>query len=639
MSRLLDWLDDRTGCRALVRDALYEHIPGGARWRYVWGSTLVFAFFVQLVTGLALWSAYSPSAQTAWESVYYIQHEMTAGWLLRGVHHYMAHTMVVLLALHFVQVVVDGAYRAPREINFWVGLVMLQLVLGMALTGYLLPWDEKGYWATKVATNMAALVPLVGVPLQQLLVGGTEYGHHTLTRFFALHAGVLPALLVFVLVLHVALFRRHGLHARDPQRAPDAMFWPDQLLKDSVAALAVLAVVLALTVYYCGAELTAPADPASPYAAARPETYFLFLFQFLKWFPGELEVWGAIVIPTLILVVLFLMPWIGRSRGGHVFNVALLCCVLGGAALLTVQALYDDHMAKWTGRTEANSDAYDASVAFLSAQLQAELEAERVLELADSPAKIPPTGALSLVYDDPYLQGPKLFRQHCANCHNYVDRERPDAVGNIANKAPTAPNLYGVGSRQWLQGLLDPEQISGPDHFGYAGSPFVGDGENTDMVDFVREAFGEAGDDDLKRHVQEALEKVAAALSAEAQLPEQAELDERDQALIAEGRALMEGGLAEIVDNGMSCTDCHSFGTMQDIGSPVLDGYMSRAWLMAFIRNPADERFYGEKNDRMPAFAPHDNARLNQLDEKSLGLLVDWLRGDWYRAGAASKAQ
>jgi ubiquinol-cytochrome c reductase cytochrome b subunit len=639
IQNVVDWLDDRTGMRKLVHEALYERVPGGARWRYVWGSTLVVAFVTQAITGVFLWMAYSPSTQTAWESVYYIQHEMTGGWLLRGIHHYMSHLMVLLLAVHFVQVVIDGAYRAPRELNFVLGLVLMLLVMGLALTGYLLPWDQKGYWATKVGTELASQAPLAGPALKNLAVGGAEYGHHTLTRFFALHAGVLPALLVFVLVLHVALFRRHGLHARDPQRAPDAMFWPDQLLKDSVAALAVLAVVLAMTVYYCGAELTAPADPASPYAAARPETYFLFLFQFLKWFPGELEVWGAIVIPTLTLVVLFLMPWIGRSRGGHVFNVALLCCVLGGAALLTVQALYDDHMAKWTGRTEANSDAYDASVAFLSAQLQAELEAERVLELADSPAKIPPTGALSLVYDDPYLQGPKLFRQHCANCHNYVDRERPDAVGNIANKAPTAPNLYGVGSRQWLQGLLDPEQISGPDHFGYAGSPFVGDGENTDMVDFVREAFGEAGDDDLKRHVQEALEKVAAALSAEAQLPEQAELDERDQALIAEGRALMEGGLAEIVDNGMSCTDCHSFGTMQDIGSPVLDGYMSRAWLMAFIRNPADERFYGEKNDRMPAFAPHDNARLNQLDEKSLGLLVDWLRGDWYRAGAASKAQ
>src|SRR3972149_1747747 len=174
MSRFLDWLDHRTGYRAVVHDVLYEHIPGGARWRYVWGSTLVFAFFVQLVTGLVLWAAYSPSAQTAWESVYYIQHEMTLGWLLRGIHHYMSHAMVVLVSIHFLQVVVDGAYRAPREINFWIGLVMLLVVLGMALTGYLLPWDEKGYWATKDVTNMVALVPLVGESLQRLLVGGLE---------------------------------------------------------------------------------------------------------------------------------------------------------------------------------------------------------------------------------------------------------------------------------------------------------------------------------------------------------------------------------------------------------------------------------------------------------------------------------
>ena len=117
MNRFLDWLDDRTGFRSLVYAALYEHIPGGPRWRYVWGSTLSFCFFVQVVTGFVLWAAYSPSAQTAWESVYYIQHHMTAGWLLRGVHHFTAEAMIVLLAIHFVQVVVDGAYRAPREIN------------------------------------------------------------------------------------------------------------------------------------------------------------------------------------------------------------------------------------------------------------------------------------------------------------------------------------------------------------------------------------------------------------------------------------------------------------------------------------------------------------------------------------------
>ena len=157
-------------------------------------------------------------------------------------------------------------------------------------------------------------MPLVGKGLQQLVVGGPDYGHHTLTRFFALHAGVLPALLVFFLVLHVALFRRHGICHKTPAKAPDAAFWPDQVLHDAVACLAVLAIVLLLCIHFnvlaavrggwspasAGAELGAPADPSSPYSAARPEWYFLFLFQFLKLFEGmghTGELLGAIVIP------------------------------------------------------------------------------------------------------------------------------------------------------------------------------------------------------------------------------------------------------------------------------------------------------------------------------------------------------
>ena len=249
MRAFLDWLDHRTGYRSFVHEALYERIPGGARWRYVWGSTLVFAFFVQLITGVFLWMAYSPSGQTAWESVYYIQHEMQGGWLLRGIHHFMAQAMVVLLALHLMQVVIDGAYRAPREVNFWIGLVLMLIVLGLSLTGYLLPWDQKGYWATRVATNLASLVPEVGEDLQRLVVGGADYGHHTLTRFFALHAGVLPGLLILLLAVHVALFRRHGICYRQPIKRDESTFWPDQVLKDSVACLAVLAVVLLLVVW------------------------------------------------------------------------------------------------------------------------------------------------------------------------------------------------------------------------------------------------------------------------------------------------------------------------------------------------------------------------------------------------------
>src|SRR5436189_4291768 len=154
MKRLLDWLDHRTGVKKLTQEALYENVPGGARWRYVWGSTLTFALVIQFITGIFLWMAYSPSSQTAWESVFYIQYQMTGGWLLRGLHHFTAQAMTVLLVLHLMQVLIDGAYKAPRELNFWFGLALLLLVLGLSLTGYLLPWDQKGFWATKVATNL-----------------------------------------------------------------------------------------------------------------------------------------------------------------------------------------------------------------------------------------------------------------------------------------------------------------------------------------------------------------------------------------------------------------------------------------------------------------------------------------------------
>src|ERR1043165_134440 len=139
LDKLLDWLDHRTGPRYFVHDTLFERIPSGARFRYITGSMLVFAFVTQAITGIFLWMAYSPSSQTAYESVYYIQHEMTGGWLLRGIHHFMAQAMNVLLVLHLMQVVIDGAYKAPREINFWFGVALLFLVLGLSLTGYLLP--------------------------------------------------------------------------------------------------------------------------------------------------------------------------------------------------------------------------------------------------------------------------------------------------------------------------------------------------------------------------------------------------------------------------------------------------------------------------------------------------------------------
>ena len=540
-----------------------------------------------------------PQRQTAWESVFYLQYEVAGGWLLRGLHHFMAQAMVVLMALHLAQVVIDGAYRAPREVNFWLGLVLMQIVLGLSLTGYLLPWDQKGYWATRVATNLLSIVPLVGPSLQQLVVGGSDYGHHTLTRFFALHAGLLPALLVAVLVVHVALFRRHGLCYKQPCKKPDAMFWPDQLLKDAVACLGVLVVVLLLTVrpfnlflgehspegaiVQRGAELGAPADPSDQYLAARPEWYFLFLFQFLKLFEGggeRGELLGAIVIPGAVMLALALMPVIGRWRLGHRFNIALLCVLLAGIALLTGSALVEDYRWKWADHEQyaelaktvdevgrdpdkiaahfqndtAKITEYKAQLVryeklkksqeYLQAVDEAQLDSERAVELASSENGIPTSGAITLVRDDPKTQGPKLFARHCASCHTHLPPDEAGAMAAEFAKA-TAPDLWRFADRAWIAGLLNPKRIVGPDYFGNTSH---GEGE---MAGFVEETLADWPSNEVK--------SVVAALSAEAHLKSQAEADTRDAAQIEAGRKL--------IADGDRCASCHKFHDAGELGS------------------------------------------------------------------------
>lgn len=587
--KLLDWLDGRTGYRKIVHEALYENVPGGARWRYVWGSTLTFTLAIQFITGIFLWMAYSPSSQTAWESVYYIQHEMTGGWLLRGIHHFTAQAMNVLLVLHLMQVIIDGAYRAPREVNFWFGVVLLMLVLGLSLTGYLLPWDQKGYWATKVATNIMAITPVIGPALQKIIIGGADYGHHTLTRFFALHAGVLPGMIVVLLVGHIYLFRRHGLTAKEPKRRPDAPFWPDQVLKDAVACLAVLAVIL-FFVLRSGAELGAPADPSEPFAAARPEWYFLFLFQLLEYFKGQYgfldaPIVGALILPGIVMLVLVLMPIIGRWRLGHRFNVGFICALLIGAAILTAIAM----------RHDANDADYNASLR------TARRDAERVKQLARAQG-IPVAGAATLLRDDAYAQGPKIFARNCASCHKY---DGHDGLGLVTTNAPSAPDLKGFASREWIAGLLDPARVSNSDYFG--GTRFA-DGK---MAKWVKKNVPKASPDQIRQ--------VVAALSAEAQLKSQREIDGRDASLITAGRDL-------IVGDDINCTECHQFRKPdEDATAPDLTGYGSRQWMIDFIHNPAHARFYGKRNDRMPAFGVE-----KMLDAKSIELVVDWLRGEWF---------
>jgi ubiquinol-cytochrome c reductase cytochrome b subunit len=623
MKALLAWLDDRTGYQKLMHEALYEHIPGGARWRYVWGSTLVFTFTVQMITGFFLWTAYSPSAQTAWESVYYIEHVMQFGNVVRGIHHFTAQAMIVLMALHLMQVIIDGAYKAPREINFWLGLILMLIVLGLSLTGYLLPWDQKGYWATQVATNIAGGTPVVGTEVQKMAIGGDVYGHLTLTRFFALHAGLLPALLVGFLAVHIACFRKHGITVPDPKRAPNVYFWPDQVLKDAVACLAILATVL-LLVHFKGAELGAPADPSENYSAARPEWYFLFLFQFLKYFEGKYELIGTMVIPGLVMTMLFLMPFISRIRYGHGFNLGFISVLLACCLGLTIVAM----------RADMTDPKYIAAVA------EAERNAERAVVLAQGPLGIGREGALPLLRNDPFIQGPKLFAKHCASCHRYDGKDgtgRDVLVmeeGQEVFAKPTATDLGTFGSREWVKAVLTDfaTLFKDTENASWDGKPLG--------KQFTNPERGMAGW--VKKHETELK-------------PE--EVDNLVEFMVAQsGRELdppldlkkVEAGKAYFVDarDGVeACANCHAMnvpkvadGPLEEIAggdgtAPDLTGYGSDKWLKSFINNPGADTHYGKKN-RMPAFA-------GRISDKELQMLVDWMRHQWYEpktehAGAAT---
>jgi ubiquinol-cytochrome c reductase cytochrome b subunit len=299
-------------------------------------------------------------------------------------------------------------------------------------------------------------------------------------------------------------------------------------------------------------------------------------------------VWGAIVIPGLVLGVIFLMPFLGHWKLGHRFNIGLLVCILAGAAMLTYRATVEDQH----------------NVTYQAAAKVAETDAARARVLAESPAGIPSSGAVELLRNDPLTRGPKLFAQKCAGCHRY---DGHDGTGQILREPQSASDLKGFASRQWLAGLLNPNTVSGSNYFG--GTKFR-DGK---MAKFVHKEITSYSEDQQKK-----LQEVIAAVSAEAQLKAQLAEDQRDTVVIQEGRSLMKTELR--------CTECHQFHKPdEEATAPDLTGYGSRKWLISFISNPAHPDFYGERSDRMPAFGAEQI-----LSEQAIGLIADWLRGSWY---------
>src|SRR5438105_14793955 len=249
------WLDRRTGLDSLLHHALDEPIPGGAKIAYVFGSGLLFLFLSQVITGVFLALYYVPSADHAHTTVAYIVKEVSSGSFLRSLHVSGSSAMIIVLLLHIGQTILFGSYKGYRELLWLAGCVLFALILGMAFTGYLLPWDQKAYFATAVGTNILTEVPLIGSRLQQFVRGGNDLGTLTISRFFVAHVFVLAAAIFAFVGAHVFLFRKAGAAGPPvpkPAKATES-FYPRQVLMD-IAFTAVLILALGLLARLVPAE-------------------------------------------------------------------------------------------------------------------------------------------------------------------------------------------------------------------------------------------------------------------------------------------------------------------------------------------------------------------------------------------------
>ena len=277
-ARLTSWFDTRTGVNEILHESLDEPIPGGAKWAYVFGSGLLYLFISQVITGVFLALYYVPSADHAHTVVSYIVKEVTSGSFLRSIHAYGSSGIIILLVLHIGQTILYGSYKGRRELLWLSGCILLALMLGMAFTGYLLPWDEKAYFASAVGTNLIAEVPLIGPPLQRLVRGGNQMGTLTLSRFYVLHVFMLPAMLIGFIAAHVFFFRKAGAAGpikEDPiaPKLSAVPFYPKQVLMDAVFSISII-IILAAIATFIPMDLGPAANPADTHFLPRPQWYY-----------------------------------------------------------------------------------------------------------------------------------------------------------------------------------------------------------------------------------------------------------------------------------------------------------------------------------------------------------------------------
>lgn len=337
------WIEERTGASSLFAGLLHVRIPMSARTMY-FGGIALFVFGIQVATGTLLALYYKPTPEAAYDSVLFITSDVSFGWLIRSVHHWAANLMIVFVVLHLLRVFFQAAYKRPRELTWLIGALLLMVTIGFGFTGYLLPWDQKAYWATVVGTNIAGDVPAIGPNLLLLLRGGPDVTEATLSRFFGIHVLVLPLMLAGLLAVHLTLVHQLGL--ADPKRPspprgqvredePLRPFFPHYVVDELVAWYIVLAVLVVLASLF-PAGLEEQANALDTPQHIKPEWYFLAVYELLKLVPKTV----GVLLPFVIVAIITAFPFLDRNpevaKRRRILAVGGATLLLAATAALTV---------------------------------------------------------------------------------------------------------------------------------------------------------------------------------------------------------------------------------------------------------------------------------------------------------------
>lgn len=326
--KIFDWIDERFQIKALIDFAKHKSVPvyRGSIWYYFGGISL-FLFIVQVLTGMLLLMYYKGDAGSAYESVQFITAKVHFGWLIRSLHSWSANLMVFSIFVHMFSVFFTKGYRKPRELSWYSGMLLLFMALAFGFSGYLLPWNELAFFATKVGTDIMGILPVIGKPMLILMRGGEDVSGATLSRFFGFHVALFPGIFTVILSIHLLMIQRQGISEpeswkRLPVEKKFMPFFPNFAYRDLIVWLIVLNVLALLAVFFPW-ELGKKADPfGSAPAGIRPEWYFMFMFQTLKFIPAKIlaidgELLGISLFGVGGLLWFFVPVWDRETETGR----------------------------------------------------------------------------------------------------------------------------------------------------------------------------------------------------------------------------------------------------------------------------------------------------------------------------------